>query len=155
VADQKRPPEWPYASDELTPRERNFCHNYLLHDFNLRRACKALKETPSNRHHNYLQDERVINYLKNMVCDMEEKFKSKFERKYEHLEFIRNLCMPMDATTFKGYRPEIAVACIKEMNKMDGHHAATEIKHEIRKDEDVEKGNAVLATLLDEHKKEF
>lgn len=154
MADQEKAPEWPYAADKLTPKERTFCHHYLLHDFDLEDACKALKEKPTKRHENYLNDVRVINYLKSMVQEMEDKFKDRFERKYEHLEFMRNLCMPMDATTFKGYRPEVALACIKEMNRMEGHYAATEIKHDIRKDEDVEKGNAVLASLIDEHKKE-
>jgi hypothetical protein len=154
VADLKNLPNYT-LDDQLSLRERKFCHEYLLNDFDIDRACEALGEKLSHKHKHYLEDERITNYLKNKVKEVEEKFNEKFMRKYEHLDFIRNLAVPMHATTLKGHRPDIAVACIKEMNRMDGHHAAAEVKHEFKRDEDVEKGNAILASLVEEHKKEY
>lgn len=86
---------------------------------------------------------------------MQNKLTNEFERHYAHLEFIRDLCLPLSATTFKGFRPEIALACIKEMNRMKGFHAETKIQHTIHADEDIQKGNTVLANLIEEHKKEY
>ena len=87
---------------------------------------------------------------------MEDKLKNEFDRHYAHLEFIRDLCLPLSTTVLtKGLRPEIALACMKEMNRMKGFHAETQVHYTIRKDEDVENGNAVLNSLIDEHKKEY
>lgn len=159
------PPQEPYSSSairfDMSLIQYRWCMEMLSNGLDGRQAAKTIGIDPE-KVTSFLEaiqrNKNVKRFLANMHSELEEKVEITLEWKYRKLKHIIEVCLPDNTVAYDRnlVAPQIALAAIAELNKMNGHYAATktEVVSTIPPEE-LEHLKQLVEKFAIEHKKEY
>lgn len=114
---------------EITPKQARFCDAYVENGFDQKKAAEKAGYSKISSESGYgtkiLKTYAAKKYISSRVKAALEKAGSTFQWKVDKLCMIAEACAPESAQSKEDVQASGAVAAIAELNRMEGHIAAT------------------------------